>query len=185
MVTHTRIVHWWTIAHRDVNADDAVSLGQRAMSNFKGGWPASSRQTSCHHGCEEETHVSRQGSAYDQEVIDARVIGLLATTICWHKSQLHIHHQCSEIKITKTISTLKLRFQVVILKGNCPIPETLIYDVSALLWVPTCILMPLFCLFIKLLNKMTITILVKWFLNDLDSLTWYFSHCVIYVYLIV
>ena len=29
------------IAYHDVNADDAVSLGQRAMSNFKAGWPGS------------------------------------------------------------------------------------------------------------------------------------------------
>ena len=27
------------IAHPDVNVDDAVSLGHRAIENFKGGWP--------------------------------------------------------------------------------------------------------------------------------------------------
>ena len=27
------------IAHPDVNADDAVNLGQRAVTNFKAGWP--------------------------------------------------------------------------------------------------------------------------------------------------
>ena len=40
-----------------------------------------------------------------------------------------------EMKITKYKSTLKL--QLVISERNCPIPETLIYDVSALLWVLT------------------------------------------------
>ena len=44
---------------------------------------------------------------------------------------------CGEMKITKSKSTLKLELQVVISARNCPIPETLIYDVSALLWVLT------------------------------------------------
>ena len=39
------------------------------------------------------------------------------------------------MKTTKSKSTLKL--QVVISERNCPIPETFIYDVSALLWVLT------------------------------------------------
>ena len=29
------------IVHSDVNADTSVSLGHRAMENFKGGWPDS------------------------------------------------------------------------------------------------------------------------------------------------
>ena len=44
------------IAHPHVNADNAVSLGHRAMENFRGGWP--SRQANCHKGCGEEPRVS-------------------------------------------------------------------------------------------------------------------------------
>ena len=42
-----------------------------------------------------------------------------------------------EMKITNSKSTLKLKFQVVISERNCPIPETVIYDVSAFLCVLT------------------------------------------------
>jgi len=44
---------------------------------------------------------------------------------------------CGEIKITKSKFTTKLKLQVVISEGNCSVPETFIYDVSALLWVLT------------------------------------------------
>ena len=55
------------------------------MENFKGGRPDSiyilpSRQASCHNGCEEEPHVSWQKRVYDQKLIYARVIGLLASS---------------------------------------------------------------------------------------------------------
>ena len=60
------------ISHIDVNADNAVSLGHRAMENFKGGRPDSiyilpSRLASCHNGCEEEPHVRLQERVYDNE----------------------------------------------------------------------------------------------------------------------
>ena len=68
-----------------INADNAVSLGHRAMENVKGGRPDStyilpSRLASCHNGCEEEPHVSLQERVYDKELIYARVIGLLASS---------------------------------------------------------------------------------------------------------
>ena len=46
-------------AHPDVNADNAVNLGHRAMENFI---LLPSRQASCHNGCEEEPRVSWQGT---------------------------------------------------------------------------------------------------------------------------
>ena len=55
------------------------------MENFKGGRPDSiyilpSRQASCHNGCEEEPPVSWQERVYDQELIYARLICLLASS---------------------------------------------------------------------------------------------------------
>jgi len=40
-----------------------------------------------------------------------------------------------EIKITKSKSTLKHILQVTVSERTCPIPDTVIYDASALLWV--------------------------------------------------
>ena len=72
----------WQIAHPDVNTDDAVSLGHRAMENFKGGWP-----DSCPLGKlvvtmdVKKNHVLvDKERVYDQELIYARVIGLLASS---------------------------------------------------------------------------------------------------------
>ena len=64
------------------------------------------------------------------------------------------------MKITKSISTLKLKRQVVISEGNCPIPETLIYVFlrscgSSLgrLTNSTCMWMLFCCMFIKLFKS--------------------------------
>ena len=40
-----------------------------------------------------------------------------------------------EMKITKSKSTLKRKLQVAISEHNCPFPDTVIYYVSALLWI--------------------------------------------------
>ena len=70
------------IAHPDVNADNAVSFGHRAMENFKGGWP-----DCCPLGKlvvtmdVKKNHVLvGKERVYDQELIYARVIGLLASS---------------------------------------------------------------------------------------------------------
>ena len=70
------------IAHPDVNADNAVSPGHRAMENFKGGWPDLFH---CPLGKlvvtmdVKENHVLvGKERVYDQELMYARVIGLLA-----------------------------------------------------------------------------------------------------------
>jgi hypothetical protein len=40
-----------------------------------------------------------------------------------------------EMKIAKSKSILKQKLQVAVSERNCPTPDTMIYDVSALLWV--------------------------------------------------
>ena len=82
---------------------------------------------------------------YDQELIYARVIGLLSSShdinfddvfACelpaYHPS---IFNPDGEMKISKSKSTLKQKLQVTVSECNCPIQNTIIYDVSALLWV--------------------------------------------------
>ena len=72
------------IAHPDVNADNAVSLGQRAMSNLKAGWPGSvygPLGTLVVTMDLKKKHVLvGKERVYDQNLIDARVIGLLASS---------------------------------------------------------------------------------------------------------
>ena len=79
------------IAHPDVNADNAVSLGHRAMENVKGGWLDS---LYCPPGKLfvtldlKKNHVLvGKERVYDQELIYARVIGLLVSSremmMCW------------------------------------------------------------------------------------------------------
>ena len=72
------------IVQPDVNADNAVSLGHRAMENFKGGWPDSFY---CPLGKlvvtmdVKKNHVLvGKERVYDQELIYARVIGRLASS---------------------------------------------------------------------------------------------------------
>ena len=74
----------WQIAHPDVNADNAVSLGHRAMENVKGGWPDS---LYCPPGKlfvtmdVKKNHVLvGKERVYDQKLIYARVIGLLVSS---------------------------------------------------------------------------------------------------------
>ena len=79
------------IARPDVNADNAVSLGHRAMENVKGGWLDS---LYCPPGKLfftldlKKNHVLvGKERVYDQELIYARVIGLLVSSremmMCW------------------------------------------------------------------------------------------------------
>ena len=72
------------IGHPDVNADNAVSLGHRAMENVKGGWPDSfycplGKQVVTMDGKKNHVLVGKE-RVYDQELIYARVIGLFASS---------------------------------------------------------------------------------------------------------
>ena len=139
------------IVHHDVTADDAVSLGQLAMSNFKAGCPGSfddplSKLVVTMDVMKKHVLVGKE-RVYDQELIYARVIGLLASSREINFDDVLAYELATyppsmfnpggEMKITKSKSTLKLKLQVVISERSCPVPETFIYDVSALLWVLT------------------------------------------------
>ncbi|KAG1669737.1 hypothetical protein GQR58_017266 [Nymphon striatum] len=138
-------------AHPDVNADNAVSLGQRAMRNFKAGWPGSfydplGKLVVAMDVKKKHVLVGKE-RVYDQELIYPRVIGLLASSREINSDDVLAYELAAyppsmfnpggDMKITKSKSTLKLKLQVTISDRNCPIPDTVIYDVSALLWVLT------------------------------------------------
>ena len=137
------------IAHPDVNADNALALGQRAMKDFKSGWPGSFYDPSGKLVVPmdvKKKHVSvGKERVYDQELIYARVIGLLASSRDINFDDVlacelaayppSMFNPDGEMKISKSKSTLKQKLQVTVSERNCPVQNTIIYDVSALLWV--------------------------------------------------
>ena len=137
------------IAHPDVNADEAVSLGQQAMNNFKDGWPGSFYDSLgklvVTMDVKKKHILVGKERVYDQELIYARVIGLLASSREINFDDVLAYELAAyppsmfnpdgEMKISKSKSTLKRKLQVAISERNCHIPDTVIYDVSALLWV--------------------------------------------------
>jgi len=138
-------------AHPDVKADDAVSLGQRAMTNIKTGWPGSFYdplgKLVVTMDVTKKHQVVGKERVYDQELIYPRVIGLHASSreinfddVLAYELAAYLPSMFNpdvEMKITKSKSTLKVKFQVVISERNNPIPETFFYHVSKLLWVLT------------------------------------------------
>ena len=72
------------IAHPDVNADDAINPGQRAMKDFKGRWPGSFYdplgKLVITMDVKQKHVLVGKGRVYDQELKYARVIGLLASS---------------------------------------------------------------------------------------------------------
>ena len=117
-----------------MNADDAVSLGQRAMSNFKDGWPGSFYDPL---GKLVVTmDVRKKHMLVGKDLIDARVIGVHVSSQDINFDDVLAYELVAypplmfnpggEMKITKSKSTLKLELQVVISEDNCPVPETLI-----------------------------------------------------------
>ena len=90
------------IAHPDVNAANAVSLGHRAMENFKGGWPDSFY---CPLGkLDVSMDVKKNLLLVGRNVYmtrnSSRHLSLVylqdhersTSMMCWHLSYLHIHH---------------------------------------------------------------------------------------------
>ena len=138
------------IVHPDVNADNAVSLGHQAMENVKGGWPVSFY---CPIGklvvtmdVKKNHMLVGKESVYDQELIYAHVICLLASSreinfndvlafelAAYPPSMFNADGKLINVATSK--STLNHKLQVTISEGNCPISDTIMYDVSALLWV--------------------------------------------------
>ena len=93
-----------------------------------------------------KNHVSvGKERVYDQELIYARVISLLASSRNINFDDVFacelaayppsMFNPDGEIKISKSKFTLKQKLQVTVSERNCPIQNTIIYDVSALLWV--------------------------------------------------
>ena len=136
------------IAHPDVNVDDAVSIGKQAIREFRDGWPESffaplgklvTMDVNKKHVLLGNERV------YDQELIYARVIGLLVSSrdikfndvLAYELAayQPSMFNSEGETKIAKSKSTLKHILQVTVSERTCPIPATVIYDASALLWV--------------------------------------------------
>ena len=72
------------IAHPDVNADDAISLGQRAMNIFKAGWPRAFYvplgKLVVTIGVKKKHLLVGKERVYDQTLINARVIGRLVSS---------------------------------------------------------------------------------------------------------
>ena len=72
------------IAHPDANVDNAVEIGRQALGNFKAGWPDSFYETLKKIIIPMDAkskHVSiGEHRVYDQELIYARAIGLLASS---------------------------------------------------------------------------------------------------------
>ena len=140
------------IAHPGVNADNAVSLGHRAMEHFKGGWPDS---LYCPLGklvvtmdvTKNHVLVGKE-RVYDQKLICACVIiGLLASSRKINFNDVlafelaayppSMFNADGNMIVATSKSTLKHKLQVTISERNCPISDTMLYDSSALLWVST------------------------------------------------
>ena len=137
------------IAHPDANADNAVSLGHLAIENVKGGWPDSCTLGKLGITMDVKKNHLLVGKerVYDQELIYARVIGLLASSreidfndvlafelAAYSPSMFNAD---GKMNVATSKSTLKHKLQVTISERNCPISDTMIFGVYALLWVIT------------------------------------------------
>ena len=120
------------IAHPDVNADEAIILGKKAMNDFRKGWPESFYQTlgklvktmdqSKKHVIVGNTKV------YDQDLIYARVIGLMSSsrgvdfdTVLAYELAAYppsMFNSDGEMKIAKSKSVLKQKLQVTLSERN-------------------------------------------------------------------
>ncbi len=134
------------VAHPDVTADDALSIGQSQMAVFKSGWPVSFYDKLSKVLDSQKKHIQvGKEKVYDQELIYARVIGLLVSSRDINfddvlSCELAAYPQSmfspdGQMKVSKSKSTLKRNVQATVSERNCPAADTVIYDVSALLWV--------------------------------------------------
>ena len=128
------------IAHPDVNADNTVNLGHRAMENFKCGWPDSfycplgklvvTMDVKKNHVLVDKEHV------YDQEFIYARVISQLASSREINFNDVlafelaayppSMFNADGKMNVGTSKSTLKHKLQVTISECNCPISDTMV-----------------------------------------------------------
>jgi hypothetical protein len=115
------------IAHSGVNADDAISIGQRAMKDFRGGRPGSFYDSLgkliVTMDVKKHVLVGNQ-RVYDQILIYARVIGLLASSrsinfddVLAYELAANAHSMFNpdgEIKTAKSKSILKQKLFIMI-----------------------------------------------------------------------
>ena len=90
------------IAHPDVNAANAVSLGHRAMENFKGGWPDSfycplgkldvSMDVKKNHMLVGRNVSMTRNSSWHLSLVYLQDHERPTSMMCWPLSYLHIHH---------------------------------------------------------------------------------------------
>ena len=132
------------VAHPDVNADDSLSIGQKAIQSFKCGWPGSFYDTLAKiivtMDVKKKHVLVGKECVYDQELIYACVIGLLVSSQDINfddvlSCELAAYPPSMFSSDGQSKSTLKKNLQVAVSACNCPIPDTVIYNVSALLWV--------------------------------------------------
>ena len=132
------------IAHPDANVDDAVNIGRQALIDFKAGWPDSFYEPLKKIIIPMDAknkHISLgDHRVYDQELIYARAIGLLASSreidfddVLNYELAAYPPSMFSEegkMRTAKSKSTLKKNLQVCISERNCPSPDVIIFDVS-------------------------------------------------------
>ena len=135
-------------ASPEVNVDNALSLGQTAILEFTNGWPKSfydsiSKLVVTMDVKQKQLFVGKK-RVYDQELIYARVIGLLASARDINIDDVlsfelaayppSMFDSDGMMKIGKTKSSLKNKLKVTVSERSCPSCNVLIYDVSAMLW---------------------------------------------------
>ena len=101
------------IAHSDVNAANAVSLGHLAMENVKGGWPDSvycplgkldvSMDVMKNHMLVGRNVSMTRNSSRHLSLVYLQDHEISTSMMCWPLSYLHIHHWCS-MKMEKWMS---------------------------------------------------------------------------------
>ena len=134
------------IAHPGVNADNALSLGHRIMENFKGGWPNSSY---CPIGKLDVTmdvkknnvlvgrnvSMTRNSSTHVSLLVCLQAherstsMNVLAFELAAYPPS--IFNVDGNMNVATSKSTLKHQLLVTISERNCPISDTMIYDLFA------------------------------------------------------
>ena len=134
------------LAHEDVNAHNALEVGQTMVKCFRKSWPSGfydklSKPIVTMN--DKKKHVVLVGKMYDQEMIYARIIGLmssnrpvpidacLSTELAAYPPALF--DSAGMMRVSKK-SILKTDLQITTPEPLVPAVETAVYDVSALLW---------------------------------------------------
>ena len=115
-----------------VNVDNAVTIGERQMPGFEEGWPGSSHEP-LHHEVVTMAISKKHGKVCSTHSCDLKLIFSLVLGLS-HARELSLKGS-GEMRLTKRKSVLKQSFQVEVSDRLCQIPEVLILDGCAILWV--------------------------------------------------